>query len=1550
MCFSAVGLNLQGMMKNSILKKGLKWAAGLVAVPVLLFLVLAVLVYLPPVQRFAVDKATQMLSQSMGLHVEVGAVRLAFPLDLALHDLLATDAEGDTLVDAGSVRLDVRLLPLLKGRADIDGLSLYDARLNTKSLIPDTEVRGTVGELTAASHGVEWTAERVHLDRVRLSGGNLWVALGDTAAPDTTPSTSRWDIALEKAEISHTALRLSLPGDTLRISARLGGAQLADGRFDTGRAFYGFRLLEITEGFAAMHTGVQTEPFFRWHATLPPPRPDGEAPPFDLSRIELSGLNLRVDTLSYDSAGTLRMGLRRLVFAERCGLNVKGLSGEVYFDSALLRLPVLHLATDHSRLDAGAELDWKALTEGRNGRCNLTLDAELGHADVLTLGSAFVEKDFLNLYPQKPLVLTASVGGNLDRLEAEGLTASMEGVLRLEGKGSVKQLLDKARSGEAEFSLQAGDLNFVKGFLPAEARGAFALPRGMRAKGTAAFSGEDYRADVRLNAVGGSLSAKARAHLGHESYAVTASAKAFPLGSFLPGMGLDKFSGRFKASGAGFDVLSPRTRLKAEAAVEGLGYKEWDLGGIRLDAALAQGEGVARFASENALLQGEGTLTAAVGDTTRLTLDAHLPFIDIASLGGMTDTLQVGGNINIAAFANRALTAYGAQGLLSNIYFLTPRKSIPAKDVDFAFASAPDTTTARIAAGDLSLGLAAQGNVDTLLTHVDEFAALLEQQLSQKTLDQNALKTTLPVASIYAKAGTDNPLSNILRYKGYTYNSARLNLNTGPRRGFNGFARVGTLRSGGLLLDTIDFDIRQDTTGVVLDGGVRNFTKRNPNKFDTRLKAYLLSSGAGAEVVFYDSKGKKGVDLGMRADVVPEGISVKLYPAQPVIAYRGFTLNPENFIFLGRDRSVRADVDLLADDGTGLKLYGEPVDSTNDLTLSLHRVNLAELSEVLPYLPQMGGLLSGDFHLTDDRQSLSAVLTSQAADFKFEGVDLGSIGLEGIYLPKSGGEHHAQAFISSNEQEVLECSGVYLDSTATFAGEARLHDFPLQMLNGFLAGTDVALSGKAGGEIAIAGSLDAPEMNGALDLDSCHLVSDVYGLNFRLDERPVRIVNSRMLFENYSLYSSGKSPLVIDGALDMADLSRIGLDFKMDARNFELINTKKKPKSMVFGKVYTNFQGTLRGTPDRLSVRGKLEVLDRTDMTYILKDSPLSVDDRLKDLVQFVSFEDSVEIEETSAVPTDFDLTLGISVSDAARFHCNLSEDGQNYVDLEGGGDLTLRLTQQGDMRLTGRFTANSGEMKYALPIIPLKTFKLVQGSYVEFTGEVMNPTLNIAAKERVKAVVTENEQPRSVAFDVGVAITKPLESMGLEFTIEAPEDLAVQNQLAAMTREQRGKAAVTMLATGMYLTDEGLATGSGFKASNALNAFLQSEIQHIAGSALRTIDINLGVESGTSSAGTSTTDYSFQFAKRFWGNRISVIIGGKVSTGSDAENSAASIIDNVSMEYRLDKSSTRYVRLFYDRDTQDPLEGQLTKTGAGLVLRRKTDRLGELFLFKKKK
>ena len=1521
-------------MKKPI-KKALKWLGITVATPIALFLLLAILLYIPPVQNFAVHQVANYLSGNLGMDVRIDKVRLAFPLDLAVHHMTAVE-KGDTLLNADRLRLNVKLMPLFEGRADVDGFELYGLVIDTKSYISDTRIKGHAGQLTAAAHGVDWEKELVNLDHARLHDADIYVTLSDTAKKDTTESKAKWNIAVKKVDIERSKVHLQMPGDSMRIYAKLGRAALRGGAFDTGRNYYAVKTLQLQD--CDVNYDI---PYIKPVAGIDP------------NHIAVKRLTLMLDTLSYNNEGVLRAGLRGLTLHEKCGLDVTRLSGSVYMDTTQLRLPALLLRTPASRIDADVAFDFKAFSAGKGGHCQAMVDASIGYDDIRTLATGYVDKAYLRALPHKPLAIKGTVSGNIDHLRLPSLTLNMPGVLQASANGYTNYVTKDWRNGKFDFNLRTKSLAAVRQLMPASLKQSINVPDGLSLRGKAAFNGSRYDADIKAGIGRGSLTAKAKLDVKRETYKVVATAHQLPIASIVRGVPVGPFSGSLRASGSGWDVMSPRASLTADAKVNALSYERYPLGGISVKANLHGGKAVAHFEADNPLLQGNGHIEALLGrHNYEVAVKASLPNLDLKKLGVTTDTLYFGTDIDIKATANKAFTAYALSGSIANNHFTTQRMSAMAKDILFDLATSRDTTTANISAGVLRLRLGAKGDIPHLGTHLARFANELQKEANTYNIDQEKLKTYLPVMAFYLDAGRDNPLYNIARMKGYSFSSAYVNLNTDPHVGMTGDARMGALNVGALLLDTIDTHIFQDSTGVQMRGLVKN-GKKNPNPLEVRMRSYVMRSGAGIELSYYDSEGERGVDVGLQAALVDGGLNIHLYPENPVLAYRNFKVNKDNYIFLGKDNSIRADVDLLADDGTGLKIYGEPKDSVNDLTVSVNQVNLGELSAVLPYMPKLSGMLSGDVHVTDDSQhkQLSAMASLTADNFKYEDMPLGNVGIDAVYLPKTGGEHHASAFISSNGEEVLACNGTYFDRDGgTFEGDAQLHDFPLQMLNGFMAGTDVALKGIAGGDLRVNGSLDKPVINGSLDLDSAHIYSDVYGFDLRTDERALDIKDSRIIFSDYRLFSTGKEPMVLNGTFDMSDFERMRMDFAMRAKNFELINTRKKAQSMLFGKVYANYVGTLKGTTDNLSLRGKLEVLDRTDVTYILKDSPLSVDDRLHDLVQFTNFKDSTQtVQPEKAVDGGMDITMGISISDAAIFHCNLSDDGQSYVKLEGGGDMTLRMTQQGDMRMTGLFTTNSGEMKYQLPVIPLKTFQIVQGSSVQFTGDVMNPTLNIAAKERTKAVVTEDDKQRSVAFDVGVKITKPLNDMGLEFTIEAPEDLNIQNQLASMSAEQRGKAAVTMMATGMYMTDETMMSGSGFKANNALNAFLQSEIQNIAGSALKTIDINLGVESGTSQTGTSTTDYSFQFAKRFWGNRISVIIGGKVSTGADATNSAESFINNVSVEYRLDQGATRYVKAFYDRDTQDPLEGQLTKTGAGLVLRRKTDKLGELFIFRNK-
>ena len=65
-------------------KRIAKWATGILLTPVILFFIAAALLYVPPVQDFAVGKATVILSESTGMDVSVKRLRLTFLFDLDL--------------------------------------------------------------------------------------------------------------------------------------------------------------------------------------------------------------------------------------------------------------------------------------------------------------------------------------------------------------------------------------------------------------------------------------------------------------------------------------------------------------------------------------------------------------------------------------------------------------------------------------------------------------------------------------------------------------------------------------------------------------------------------------------------------------------------------------------------------------------------------------------------------------------------------------------------------------------------------------------------------------------------------------------------------------------------------------------------------------------------------------------------------------------------------------------------------------------------------------------------------------------------------------------------------------------------------------------------------------------------------------------------------------------------------------------------------------------------------------------------------------------------
>ena len=732
--------------------------------------------------------------------------------------------------------------------------------------------------------------------------------------------------------------------------------------------------------------------------------------------------------------------------------------------------------------------------------------------------------------------------------------------------------------------------------------------------------------------------------------------------------------------------------------------------------------------------------------------------------------------------------------------------------------------------------------------------------------------------------------------------------------------------------------------------------KKNPQYvFRALVDGELQEKGSNIKAKLYDANNKLGLDVGLAALMQDNGIKVSLTDTHPILGYKKFKANADNYLMLSDDQRVSANLLLTASGGMGVRVYSndENEDALQDITVSLSKFNLDKVLSVIPYMPDISGIMDGDFHVIQTKEELSVSSNLKIDNLVYEKCPMGDVGSEFVYMPKSDGSHYVDGILTYEGEDVATVKGTYQSEGAGYLNATvGLDKIPLHFINGFIPDQLLGLKGYGEGELAVKGALNKPHVEGEVYLDSAYLISEPYGISMRFDDDPVRIVDSKLLFENFMMYANNESPLNLQGNLDFSNVDRMMLDLRMRAQNFLLIDAKENLRSEAFGKAYVNFFAMMKGPLTSLQMRGKLDVLGNTDMTYVLRESELSTDSQLDELVKFTDFKSGKEETIVRPAIEGFDMMLSMSIDESAHILCALNEEKTNYIDLMGGGDLQMKYNPVDNIQLTGKYTLNNGAMKYSLPIIPLKTFTIQDGSYLEFTGDPFNPILNITATENMKSTVNEGQGTgRSVDFVCGVKLTQTLSKPGIQFIISAPNDMTMQDELNTMSIEERGKIAVTMLASGMYLSG---GNTSDFSMNSALSSFLNSEINNIAGSAMRSLGLDLGmsVDNSTNASGALHTDYNFKFAKRFFNNRLSFTIGGKVSSGAEMENAGNndSFFNNVELQYRLNEGASQYIRAFYNNNTYDWLEGLVGEYGVGFMWRRKLQHFKDIFRFKTEK
>jgi len=1570
-----------------ILKKTLLWTIFIIAAFIVL---IPVSLYVPAVQEVAKNIACRELSESSGMEISLQRIRLNFPLTLEL-DNLSVKESGDTLLAARKIYADVAVWPLFSGKINVRNVSLSDADYRLNNADSAVFLTAHIKNFTSTGTNLGFDMKQINVGKTFLDGADIALMLKDTTTVSSTDST-KTDMIISVPDIRLRNIRfhMKMLPTIDSLNTFIGNAQLLDGwldmalqKIDVGSlnvdsitATYLTPSAEFLKNYKSTTSTADTTLTTQPQSTTPwtinarhigitgneTVYATAGAQPvsgLDINYIQVNDIKIEIDSF-YNQSTNIRVPLTMLHATERCGLNLTA-SGIFEMDSTAIHAHKFNITTPSTDILLDAMMSLGDISKNPSVPLRLKANGTVALSDIYAAMPS-VAKMMKGLPSKEKINLIADIDGTSGALNIGKLSADMPGYISISAKGQVKNPMDfKRMDGQIDINGRIRNADFLKAqILDKQTGPAINIPP-MTINGKINYHPGIINGSININSGNGNMALNAKWNQKAEGYDTKLISRNFPIQKFMPGLGVADLTVDAKVKGHGYDPEKRSTRIKADINLGHVSYNGQSLRDITINASIDTCRLTGHVISYNEAADIDVDLTAWFGKQGyEWDLSGDIRNLDLKALGLTKEPMNGTTEIYTSGRFNPRNGDIDAELSLNGFNWIMAEQRLNVPEATAKFITNDTLTNASVDMGDFKAIVTSPCGLDTLMRHSDATFTFITNVIKTKNLDVIELQRTLPQLHADISIGNRNPISNYLAtYSGLEFKDAKLEFDNDTLISMHG--EVNGFQSGTTRLDKIGLNLSQKKKFLVYRINVDNEPGTMDDFAHVNLAGYISADKLLTHIKQSNIKGKQGFVLGLSAHMSDSTLTLKFVPFNPTIAYKNWQINHDNSVVYSFD-SHHLDANLkLMSDSSSLHLYTEHIaeDSVHqeDVILKLNNIKLSEWLSLSPFAPPVKGVINANLRFRWDDKQLTGKGTVDVNNLYYgrERVGTFGLGLDVANDPKSG-LLRANADLFVDGVKVITASGNLNDSTAVnpFLLDFSMIHFPLRVVNPFLPKDMAQFSGMLNGRMDITGDLANPIFNGYLDFDSTAVKVGIMGSSYAFSEEKIPVDSNVVRFTNFSIAGLNGKDLKINGTVDASHLSNIGIDLSMTARDMQIVNSARPRGANIYGKAFIDLDATAKGNMQFLKIDADLNILAGTNVTYVIQDAASKLTSQSNnEMVRFVQFSDTAQVTHADSLVTPsmaMSIDARLTISEGSTINADLSPDGKNKVSLQANGNLTYSQTpMSSEGRLTGRLNINKGFVRYTPPLMSEKNFSFQEGCYVAFTGNILNPTLNIKAVDRLKANVTQpGANSRIINFDVLLSVTNTLENMNAAFDLSTDEDITIQNELASMSPEQRANQAMNMLLYNTY-------TGPGAKAStnlsgNPLYSFLASQINTWAANNIRGVDISFGIDQydkTTDGAKSTTTSYSYRVSKSLFNDRFKIVVGGNYSTDADAdENFSQNLINDISFEYMLNRSGSMYVRLFRHVGYESILEGEITQTGVGFVMKRKINSFRDIFRF----
>ncbi len=791
----------------------------------------------------------------------------------------------------------------------------------------------------------------------------------------------------------------------------------------------------------------------------------------------------------------------------------------------------------------------------------------------------------------------------------------------------------------------------------------------------------------------------------------------------------------------------------------------------------------------------------------------------------------------------------------------------------------------------------------------------------------------------------------------------------------------------GIAMDSLTINVDSDNQALNYRIGVAEVTNGTFQFEHPLVSGKAANNKADLVINIKDEKGKERFELTTfleRPDTTK--FIVSLAPTQ-IMNYDNWSVRKGNQIVLGEKMSIKNF--LLSNENQTLS--AETTDNDENLVARFTNFELATLADIAApndTTKLAAGRLNGKVDLQNFQTEMQFLADLTIEDLVVFNSPLGNLALK---AENSNAKDRYDVEAKLTGENRLTLDGYY--NAAKDAGDALNMDLKIQRINldkieGLTMGSLKDMEGTITGDLKIKGKTTKPDITGDLDFNQAAFFVTASGTYLHLEKETINFDHTGIAFNRFTLQDKQDNALYINGRINTPTFTDLKLNLDIKSDKFLFVDAKKsenkKEEQMMYGKALAAVDVQITGSATSPIVTANVNVLEETDLTYILPESEVATIEQ-EGVVEFVDrdfYSDSlISLEpkkDTTQYGTDMDIRAIVKIDPKAKV--NVEIDPANRLEVQGGGDINFNLNPSGEMSLTGRYEITDGVYKLNFLGVAKRDFKIQKGSSITFYGDIMDMKADITAIHEVEAASYElmanqmgnasqselNKYKQKLPFEVILKMKGEIMNPEINFDIDIADEergamggtINTRLQLLNKQESELNKQVFALLILGGFISENPLDRAGGemgfaeSTARNTVSGLLTDQLNKLADKNLSGIGLSFDLnsyEDYSTGESQSRTELGINLKKSFMDDRLTFQVGTDVDLEGQAaqqqqQQGLSGLTGDVIISYLLTDDGRYKVQIFRENSYAGVIDGQIIQTGASLIFVREYDKISELF------